>query len=95
MAHTYDMANMDHRTSFALDELSIQRLKKLSSLWQVSQAEVVRRLLQQAESVAANQSSAKLRSLNNYHSQGGLAADKAAAWLAEVAEQRQDWGRKQ
>ena len=44
------MATMTHRTTFALDEGAISRLKKLSTLWQASQAEVVRRSLEIAES---------------------------------------------
>lgn len=44
------MATMTHRTTFALDEGAITRLKKLSTLWQASQAEVVRRSLEIAES---------------------------------------------
>ena len=44
------MATMTHRTTFALDDGAILRLKKLSTLWQASQAEVVRRSLEIAES---------------------------------------------
>ena len=44
------MATMIHRTTFALDSDTVRRLKKLASRWQVSQAEVVRRALSQAES---------------------------------------------
>lgn len=44
------MATMTHRTTFALDDVAITRLKKLSTLWQASQAEVVRRSLEIAES---------------------------------------------
>ncbi len=44
------MATMTHRTTFALDDGAVSRLKKLSALWQASQAEVVRRSLEIAES---------------------------------------------
>lgn len=44
------MATMTHRTTFALDDGAISRLKKLSTLWLASQAEVVRRSLEIAES---------------------------------------------
>lgn len=43
------MAIMTHRTTFALDEPTARRLKRLATRWQVSQAEVVRRSLEQAE----------------------------------------------
>lgn len=44
---------MTHRTTFALDEETAQRLKRLAASWDVSQAEVVRRSVQQAEQSAA------------------------------------------
>ena len=43
------MATMTHRTTFALDETTAHRLKRLAARWQVSQAEVVRRSLEKAE----------------------------------------------
>jgi len=46
---------MTHRTTFALDEGTAQRLKRLSVRWKVSQAEVVRRSVEQAEKHASAQ----------------------------------------
>ena len=43
------MPEMTHRTTFALDEATAQRLKRLATRWEVSQAEVVRRSVEQAE----------------------------------------------
>lgn len=43
------MQTMTHRTTFALDEATAMRLKRLAARWQVSQAEVVRRSVEQAE----------------------------------------------
>lgn len=43
------MQTMTHRTTFALDEATAQRLKRLAARWEVSQAEVVRRSVEQAE----------------------------------------------
>lgn len=43
------MSTMTHRTTFALDEATAQRLKNLAARWEVSQAEVVRRSVAQAE----------------------------------------------
>ncbi len=43
------MATMTHRTTFSLDEPTARRLKRMAARWQVSQAEVVRRSLEQAE----------------------------------------------
>ena len=49
------MATMTHRTTFALDDMTAQRLRRLAARWQVSQAEVVRRSLEQAESAHVSQ----------------------------------------
>lgn len=47
------MPTMTHRTTFALDEDTAQRLKRLAARWNVSQAEVVRRSVKQAEKTAS------------------------------------------
>jgi predicted transcriptional regulator len=43
------MAVMTHRTTFSLDAETMRRLKRLAARWQVSQAEVVRRAVAEAE----------------------------------------------
>jgi len=43
------MATMTHRTTFALDEITASRLKRLAARWQVSQAEAVRRCVEKTE----------------------------------------------
>lgn len=87
------MAVMEHRTSFALDEATILRLRKLAGAWQVSQAEVVRRAIEKAEADAKAETDAALKRLRSYHAQGGLDTGKASAYLDEVAENRADWNR--
>ena len=60
------MSKMTHRTTFALDEATAQRLKRLAARWDVSQAEVVRRSVERAEKAAAQEQpdpSAMLRAL--------------------------------
>lgn len=89
------MAQMNHRTTFALDDDTIRRLKKLAALWHVSQAEAVRRALEQAEEEADREAKARIDRLTGYHAAGGLVAEKAQAYLDEVAENRSSWGRGQ
>ena len=43
---------MTHGTTFALDEATALRLKRLASRWNVSQAEVVRRAVAQSDQSA-------------------------------------------
>jgi len=87
------MAVMEHRTSFALDETTILRLRKLAGIWHVSQAEVVRRAIEKAEATARAETDAALGHLRSYHARGGLDEGTAAAYMDEVAENRADWGR--
>ena len=88
----YGMGIMTHRTTFALDEKTAQRLKRLSAKWHVSQAEVVRRSLEQAESADALAQKDPEALLQRLHSKGGgLAAEDAAAYMAQVREDRKKW----
>ena len=88
------MPTMTHRTTFALDETTAHRLKRLSARWQVSQAEVVRRSLEQAEKLAESQKPDAVALLRDLHEKGGgLNRKKADAYLAEVREDRKHWRR--
>ena len=88
----YGMALMTHRTTFALDEKTAQRLKSLSSKWHVSQAEVVRRSLEQAETADTSAQKDPEALLQRLHEAGGgLAAEEAAAYMEQVREDRKQW----
>jgi len=79
-----------HRTSFALDESTGQRLRRLASRWNVSQAEVVRRSVERAEQADKKEDAAsKLRAL--FAAGKGLDTRKASAYIAEVYEDRKQW----
>lgn len=86
------MQTMTHRTTFALDKTTAQRLKRLAARWHVSQAEVVRRSVEQAEKQAEPEKPdpvAMLREL--FASGGGLDAKIADSYIAEVYEDRKHW----
>jgi predicted transcriptional regulator len=86
------MKTMTYRTTFALDGTTASRLKRLASIWQVSQAEVVRRAVAQAESTAAPAKPDPIAMLRELHASGrGLDRAKAEAYLAEVREDRRHW----
>jgi Arc/MetJ-type ribon-helix-helix transcriptional regulator len=87
------MTVMEHRTSFALDEATILRLRRLAGIWRVSQAEVVRKAIKKADEEVDEKSAALVDRLRAYHGQGGIDADAADSYLDEVAENRADWGR--
>ena len=82
---------MTHRTTFALDEETAGRLRRLSADWQVSQAEVVRRALALAETSSASGADAA-ELLRKVHASGaGLVREEAEEYLAEVREDRHQW----
>ena len=87
------MATMTHRTTFALDADTMRRLKKLALRWQVSQAEVVRRAVSQAESIPDAQAPDALVSLKNYHAASALGLSAADVYLAQARADRKRWRR--
>lgn len=83
------MSLMTHRTTSEVDEKTAQRLKRLSAKWHVSQAEVVRRSLEQAESADTPVQKDPVALLQRLHAAGGgLAAEEAAAYMEQVWEDR-------
>jgi hypothetical protein len=87
---TDGMATMTHRTTFALDEGTNQRIKSLAKLWNVSQAEAVRRAVTLAGTPAAKADPvALLEQLDR--TEGGFSAKTAKAYLAEVRQDRKTW----
>lgn len=86
------MAIMTHRTTFALDEGTAKRLRRLSAKWKVSQAEVVRRSLERAEEADSKAKQDPVAMLGQLHEEGaGLAAEDAASYAASVREDRKSW----
>ncbi len=83
---------MSHRTTFALDATTALRLKRLAARWQVSQAEVVRRAVAQAEELAQTGAPNPIQMLQELHARGeGLDPVRARAYLKEVREDRKRW----
>jgi hypothetical protein len=86
------MATMTHRTSFALDELTAQRIKRLATRWNVSQAEVVRRSVERADAASVPERPDPVAMLRELFSKGGgIEPQKAESYIAEVYEDRKHW----
>lgn len=92
MVCRYRMATMIHRTSFALDEGTTGKLKRLAARWNVSQAEVVRRSVDLAARETEPVKPDPIAMLKQLHAKGG-GLDKMVAdrWIAEVYEDRKRW----
>ena len=89
MVCCYGMKTMSYRTTFALDKGTAGRLKRLSGLWQTSQAEVVRRAVAMADEAeaASDHPTAALRAL---HDSGRLVArEEAEEYLASLQKERE------
>ena len=85
------MPTMTHRTTFALDEATAQRLKRLAARWDVSQAEVVRRSVERAETATEASQPDPLALLKAFHAKGGLDQARADQWITEIDEDRKRW----
>lgn len=85
------MREMAYRTTFALDRGTVGRLKRLSGVWHVSQAEVVRRAIALADEKAKRETDA-VDALRALHASGQLLLrEQAEAYLTQVDESRRSW----
>ena len=92
MVHCDGMVSLAHRKTFSFDQGTIRRLKSLATRWHVSQAEVVRRALSQAEeNVSALQPDPIEMLASLHHSDRGLSREVADAYVKEVYEGRKEW----
>ena len=82
-----------HRTSFALDDATAERLQRLARRWNVSQAEVVRRAVKLAADKMATEGGSVGEQLLEYRRRSRITRDAADAYLKRVAKDRANWGR--
>ncbi len=80
------------RTSMALDAWTIQALKELSEKWSISKAEVIRRAVRQLKEKADHeeQQPDPLQAFEWLQQGGGLVAQEAAQFRAEVGAEREE-----
>lgn len=83
---------MTYRTTFALDGETKARLSKLSVIWHVSRAEVVRRALKEAEQKENQRKPDAIGLLQAVHESGqGLDSETADQYLYDVRDDRKQW----
>jgi putative heme degradation protein len=80
---------MTHRTTFALDEDTVARIRRLAARWEVSQAEVIRRVVAKSDAEVNPDPTAMLEAL--HRAGDGLAPADAAAYLTVVRDGRKSW----
>ena len=84
------------RTSMALDAWTVQSIKELSEKWSISKSEVMRRAVRQIKEKADKEEHTMdpLQALNWLQEDGGLVADEADQFRADLKaerEQRKFW----
>jgi hypothetical protein len=91
LPHDYLMSYSLTRTSMALDAWTIQALKDLSEKWNISKAEVIRRAVRQLKEKAdtEEQTLSPLEALEWLQEGGGLVAEEAEAYRAEMLANRE------
>ncbi len=84
------MAIMVHRCTYSLDESTTTRIRTLAARWSVSQAEVIRRAVAQADMPADKPDAVTL--LRQLHESGnGLNEADAQRYLAQIRSDRKEW----
>lgn len=80
------------RTSMALDIWTVQALRYLSEKWNISKAEVIRRAVRQLKekAEAEEQTVDPLQALEWLQNGGGLVAEDAEKFRADVVAERQE-----
>lgn len=93
MVYHYGMSEAisKHRTSFALDEATADRLRRLSRIWGVSQAEVVRRAVRLADESSASRLESVAERLEAYQKGERLDRRRAEDYLDQVHADRGEW----
>jgi hypothetical protein len=85
----YGMSKMTHRTTFALDEVTITRIRHLAETWDISQAAVIRRVVAEA---AESQRPDPIALLDELHRDGGgLDREAGEAYLSAARDARKIW----
>lgn len=87
------METTKHRTSFALDDATADRIRHLARIWNVSQAEVVRRAVKLASDRIDIEESSVQERLQSYRMSGRIEPEAADVYLKQVAEDRARWER--
>mgnify|MGYP006294359271 CR=1 FL=1 len=91
MPHNYGMRSAKQRTSFALDEATVERLHVLARRWGVSQAEVVRRAVREASERVEKREGSVAERLQRYRAEGRIVERDADRYLQQIQADRSDW----
>jgi predicted DNA-binding protein len=87
------MAITTCKVTYSLRPETVGRVQELATQWGVPKSEVIRRVVEQAENLAAKEEvSTPLQALEWFR-KNGISAEAAAKWNAKVLRERRAWGR--
>lgn len=81
------MASTVIRTTYALDEETVDRLNKLAREWNVSKSEALRRAIRVADTTSVT-TDERLKALDELQASIGLTTRQAQAWVRQVRTER-------
>lgn len=86
------MASTTVRTTYALDQESVERLESLARQWNVSKSEALRRVIRAADLRAS--AADRLEALDALQSSLQVSNPKARSWIREVRQERTRSGKR-
>ena len=93
MAITSDMAKMTIRSTFALDQETVDALDRLAGKWEMSKSEVLRRIVDAAARVEEVDAAADaLLALEEIQERLALTEEQADTWIREIRAEREARG---
>ena len=88
------MAITTCKVTYSLRPETVDRVQELATQWGVPKSEVIRRVVEQAENLAAKEEvSTPLQALEWFR-KNSISTEVAAKWNAEVLRERRAWGRR-
>ncbi len=82
------MATPKIKATYSLDEETMRALEHTAEIWKVSKSEALRRAIRAAAEQAEKDSGDSLAALDALQDAAALGDDAAAAWDADVVEER-------
>lgn len=85
------MAKKVIRTTYALDEETVDRIDRLARTWGVSRSEALRRAVAHAAHDRPGQAAHQLRLFRELQESLSLTEEQAEAWIDDVRQEREAW----
>ncbi len=88
------MAITTCKVTYSLRPETVDRVQELATQWGVPKSEVIRRVVEQAKDLPADEVAKTPLEALEWFRKNGISAEAAAKWNAEVLRERRAWGHK-